>query len=345
MTARMTTLQPPTISIALCTYNGVAHLREQWQSLLEQQLLPDEIIISDDQSTDGTPDLLIELAKEAPFRVHIINNAVRLGYNKNFEQALSTCTSDLIFICDQDDFWLPKKISLMTDYMIQHQEAQLAFCDAWVTNDELAGRQSRVWEAVGFESRVQERWKSGEMMEIMLDGNRMMGCATVVRRSFLPALLPIPDDLPGDYIYDGWMALVGAACNAVHFVNQPLQLYRTHVQQQVGIRPEVQGERIKLQERIARHRNLKLAPLVKKHDQLIQIKELLCGRISMDSPGFRQLNRRLAHYKMRSNLPHSRLQRIAPVLNGLRKGNYNQYADAAANWFAPYLAVLGDILE
>jgi len=334
----------PTISIALCTYNGEEHLATQLRSLVAQKQQPDEVVVCDDQSTDTTINLLQQLAAEVPFPIRIYENTHRLGYNKNFERALSECTGDLIFICDQDDYWLAEKISTMTDYMVQHPEAQLAFCDAWVTDEQLQGRQSRFWEWVRFDQEARQRWYSGDMMEVMLEGNRVMGCATVLRRSFLAVAMPFPDSVPG-YIYDGWLGLVGATNNVIHYIDEPLQLYRTHVQQQVGIRQQEPAERIRLRDRLARHRSKKLAPLREKQAQLAAITQLLSGRVPENSPGMQALRRRLAHFTMRSCLPHDRLQRISPVLSNLRQGNYQRYADASANWLAPYLAALGDILE
>jgi len=334
----------PTCSIALCTYNGENHLHAQWQSILDQRQQPDEVIICDDQSTDGTLALLHQFAADAPFTVRVLENKQRLGYNKNFEQVMRHCTGDLIFICDQDDYWFPEKMSTMSSYMTAQPCAQLAFCDAWVTDEQLQGRQNRFWEWIRFDNRTQERWRAGESMDIMLDGNRVMGCATVIRRSFLSMLLPIPDPIPG-YIYDGWLGLVSAACSAIHFIDQPLQLYRTHRQQQVGVRQEEPGERIRLRDRMARHRAKKLAPLREKQSQLANINQLLSGRLPDDAPGMAYLHRRLDHFTMRSHLPDSRVQRLLPVLQNLQKGNYKRYADVSANWFAPYLAALGDLLE
>ncbi len=340
----MTDLQRPTISVALCTYNGTAYLPAQWQSLLEQQQLPDEVVFSDDLSTDGTPELLRKLAADAPFSVRILDNQIRLGSNKNFERALSACTGDLIFLCDQDDFWLPGKISTMVQYMSQNPDTQVAFCDAWVTDEQLQQRQGRFWEVVRFNKREQTRWQSGDAMDVLLDGNRMMGCATVIRRSFLRAVLPVPTDIPG-YIYDGWMALVAATQHAIQFIDQPLQLYRTHVQQQIGVREQEAPERVTVQDRLARRRAGKLAPLREKQAQLTKLTQLLTERVPANAPGLALIHRRLAHFTMRSSLSANRLSRIGPVLDSLQKGNYNRYADASANWYAPYLAVLGDILE
>jgi Glycosyl transferase family 2 len=340
----MAVLARPTCSIALCTYNGENYLHAQWQSILDQHQQPDEVIICDDQSTDGTVALLHQFAAEAPFSVRVIENKKRLGYNKNFEQVMLQCTGDLIFICDQDDYWFPEKISTMASYMADHPMAQLAFCDAWVTDDQLQGRQRRFWEWIRFDNQTQDRWRAGESMEIMLDGNRVMGCATVIRRLFLKTLLPIPDSIPG-YIYDGWLGLISAACEVIHFVDQPLQLYRTHRQQQVGVRQEEPKERIRLRDRLARHRAKKLAPLHEKQVQLATINKLVTSRVPTSAPGLPQLRRRLAHFTMRSTLPGYRAHRLLPVLDSLRKGNYKRYADVSANWFAPYLAALGDLLE
>lgn len=335
----------PTISIALCTYNGEAYLPAQWASLLAQHQLPDEIVICDDQSTDGTAALLHRFAAESPFPVRVLVNPTRLGYNKNFEKALSECTGELIFICDQDDAWLPEKIGTMTRFMVNHPDVEAAFCDAWVTDEQMKERQSRFWSWVRFDADARLRWQSGEMMEIMLDGNRVMGCATVLRRSFLSNALPVPESIPG-YIYDGWLGLVGAARQSVAFIDEPLQLYRTHPQQQVGVREnEEVGERIRLRDRFGRHRNKKLAPLREKQAQLATISKLLANRLSGNAPGLADLRRRLAHFTMRSCLPHERHRRIGPILADLREGNYQRYADASTNWYAPYLAALGDLLE
>ncbi|WP_338875733.1 glycosyltransferase family 2 protein [Spirosoma sp. SC4-14] len=340
----MNSLPRPTVSIALCTYNGEAYLPTQWQSLLDQQQLPDEVVVCDDCSKDSTLLLLNQFAAEAPFPVRILANQTQIGSNKNFERVLSECTGDLIFICDQDDYWFPNKISTMTDYMVNHPEHQIAFCDAWVTDEHLQGRQSRFWTWVRFDKAAQTRWRNGETMDIMLDGNRVMGCAMVIRRTFLSKALPIPDKIPG-YIYDGWIGLVAAAYNVVQFVDQPLQLYRTHVQQQVGVRSEAPQEKIRLKDRFSRHRSLKLAPLREKQAQLAAISHLITERVPDNAPGLPQLRQRLLHFTMRSCLPHERLRRLKPVLESFSQGDYSRYADASANWLAPYLAALGDVFE
>ncbi|TAE25258.1 MAG: glycosyltransferase [Cytophagales bacterium] len=333
-----------TLSIALCTYNGEAHLAEQWESLLKQERPPDEVVVCDDCSTDNTRMLIRQLAQTAPFTVRVVENDMQLGYNKNFEKALSLCTGDLIFICDQDDYWFPHKTRVMAEYMADHPDVQIAFCNANEADENLNDLGMPFWNRIRLDQFCKERWALGMSMEVLLEGSRMMGCATVLRRPFLTQALPIPTDIPG-YIYDGWISLVGGACNTIQLIDQPLQLYRTHENQQVGTRPEPAQAHISLRERFTRDRAIKLEPLARTRYQLRKIKENLSERVPAHAEGLKQLERKLRHYTMRSTLPENRLFRVWPVLRDLQQGLYHRYADSAANGLAPYLAALGDLLE
>lgn len=103
--------KPLTASIAMCTYNGERYLQAQLQSILDQTRHPNELIICDDASRDSTLGIIETFAITAPFKVHIQKNVKNLGYVKNFEQAISLCTQDIVFLCDQDDVWVATKIS------------------------------------------------------------------------------------------------------------------------------------------------------------------------------------------------------------------------------------------
>lgn len=104
-----------TASVVLTTYNGEKHLRAQLDSLVIQTILPNELIVCDDLSTDTTLEILRQFSKIAPFPVYIFVNTKRLGYTKNFEKAVSLARSDVLFYCDQDDVWVPEKIQLIME--------------------------------------------------------------------------------------------------------------------------------------------------------------------------------------------------------------------------------------
>jgi glycosyltransferase involved in cell wall biosynthesis len=98
------------VSIAMCTYNGEEFIEPQLQSLRAQTLVPAELIVCDDGSTDRTIEILKQFSTEVPFPVKLFVNAERLGYKANFQKAANLCSSELIAFCDQDDIWLPEKL-------------------------------------------------------------------------------------------------------------------------------------------------------------------------------------------------------------------------------------------
>jgi glycosyltransferase involved in cell wall biosynthesis len=99
-----------TISIAMATYNGARFIREQLDSLAAQTVLPVELIVADDGSTDDTLAIVEDFAKTARFRVQIVRNETRLGYRANFMKCAALCAGDLIAFCDQDDIWFRQKL-------------------------------------------------------------------------------------------------------------------------------------------------------------------------------------------------------------------------------------------
>lgn len=99
------------VSVALCTYNGARYLQQQLDSLLAQELLPAELVVGDDGSTDDTLGILERFAAQAPFPVRVTRNAINLGFGENFLQAADRCRYEYIAFCDQDDVWSPRKLA------------------------------------------------------------------------------------------------------------------------------------------------------------------------------------------------------------------------------------------
>jgi glycosyltransferase involved in cell wall biosynthesis len=95
----------------MATYNGERFIRQQLDSLAAQTLLPHELVVCDDRSTDATLSIVQEFAGVAPFPVSIHQNSERLGYSDNFLRAAGLATGEWIAFCDQDDVWLPEKLA------------------------------------------------------------------------------------------------------------------------------------------------------------------------------------------------------------------------------------------
>jgi glycosyltransferase involved in cell wall biosynthesis len=109
------------ISIAMTTYNGERFLEEQLRSINEQTMLPNELVVCDDGSTDRTLEILAQFAKRALFPVRIIINNPRLGWRENSLKAASLCSSDYIAFCDQDDIWLKEKLAIVESHLRRNQ--------------------------------------------------------------------------------------------------------------------------------------------------------------------------------------------------------------------------------
>ena len=94
-----------TLSVAMCTYNGSKFIQDQLNSIINQSRLIDEIIIYDDCSTDATVAIINEYIEKHPGLIQLFQNKKNLKSTKNFENAISQCTGEYIFLADQDDVW------------------------------------------------------------------------------------------------------------------------------------------------------------------------------------------------------------------------------------------------
>jgi glycosyltransferase involved in cell wall biosynthesis len=199
------------ISIAMATYNGAQYLEAQLQSFVDQTRPPDELIITDDCSTDGTADIVYEFAKTAPFEVVFCRNEKNLGYCGNFNAALMQTTGDLVFLSDQDDVWFPEKIAYIAEVAERNPEMLVVMNDAALTDGGL--------NEVGLT-------KIGQIRSAGLELERfVMGCCCAVRLGLLAFCLPIPEGLRA---HDSWLVKIADGLDAKLVDGRVLQYYRRH---------------------------------------------------------------------------------------------------------------------
>lgn len=199
------------ISIAMATYNGAQYIQEQLQSFFDQTRQPDELIITDDCSTDETETIVREFAKTAPFRVDFYRNEENLGYCGNFNAALIKTTGDLVFLSDQDDVWFPNKIEHVVRVAERNPEALVIMNDAALTDSEL--------NEVGL-TKVGQIRSAGYKLD-----HFVMGCCCAVRVELLEIALPIP---VGVLAHDNWLVGIADGLKAKVVDTRILQYYRRH---------------------------------------------------------------------------------------------------------------------
>ena len=95
------------ISVCMGIYNGEAYIKAQLQSILNQTLSPDEVILCDDRSTDGTREIVDQFIREnglsGKWQLHC--NPENKGYPANFYAGMALCRGEYVFLADQDDIW------------------------------------------------------------------------------------------------------------------------------------------------------------------------------------------------------------------------------------------------
>jgi glycosyltransferase involved in cell wall biosynthesis len=218
------------ISIALCTYIGARFIEEQLQSLAAQTRLPDELVVCDDGSSDETMAIVSRFAARAPFQVLFSRNESQLGITRNFERAMSRCTGDVIFLCDQDDFWLPEKIQTLMQPFESDADVGLVFSDAMVTDAGLKPFDYTMWDSVGLTPRRQRQMNQGHAMDVLVRRYVVTGATLAFRASLRAQILP----LPATSYHDAWVAAVAAMVSKVVAVRTPLILYRQHGANMIG---------------------------------------------------------------------------------------------------------------
>ena len=199
-------------SVAMATYNGGAYIRQQLDSVRQQLDPDDEIIVSDDGSTDDTRAIVEALAAEDP-RIRLVDGP-KQGLIRNFEHALSLCGGDVIFLCDQDDVWLPDKVAACTEALTR-PNVWLVLHDAHIVD----GEQHRLHDSF-FEWRGVRGGKVRNLMK-----NSFIGCCMAFRRELLEVALPFPEGIP---MHDQWLGMLAMKRGEVAFLKKPLLDYRRH---------------------------------------------------------------------------------------------------------------------
>ena len=195
----------------MASYNGEKYIAGQLSSVLKQLKSTDEVIISDDGSSDRTLEIIRSFGDD---RITVINNSLEHGYSKNFENALRHSTGDYIFICDQDDVWMDDKVRLVCEALKCHD---LIIHDCSVTDKDLN---------VKFESFF-DQYDIRQGFLRTLAYTRYTGACMAMKRSFLDYALPFPDNQPL-CPYDYWFAYLGEYYRKAYLLRIPLMYYRRH---------------------------------------------------------------------------------------------------------------------
>ena len=228
------------MAVTLCTYQGQRYLADQLESIAAQTRAPDELVVHDDASTDGSVEIVRAFAGRAPFPVRLVVNHRRLGSTANFENAIGAADGDIIVLCDQDDVWRADKLARIEAAFGQSAEIGCVFSDAEVVSEDLEPLGYRLWQSVRLDAPQLARMARGAAVDVLLQQNVVTGATMALRSGLRDLILPIP---PG-WVQDGWIALLAAAVSGCLPLGDPLVCYRQHDQQQIGGLKRTLGQQI-----------------------------------------------------------------------------------------------------
>jgi glycosyltransferase involved in cell wall biosynthesis len=228
----------PRVSVCMAVYNGAKFLRTQVESIREQLSINDELVIVDDASQDDSVAILQSIGDQ---RISVHHNRSNLGVLATFEKALRLANGQIIFLSDQDDIWLPGKLSKTLGAFRANSLATLVVTDALLIDEE-----GRTTAPSFFAERGQF---SGSVIHNFIK-NKHLGCTLSFRRQMLSIFLPIPPDVP---MHDIWFGLLNGVYGRVHYIDEPLTAYRRHSHNASPVVPPGIGKAVRWRYRLAKN--------------------------------------------------------------------------------------------
>ncbi|PLX85632.1 MAG: alpha-L-Rha alpha-1,3-L-rhamnosyltransferase [Desulfuromonas sp.] len=236
-------MNPVPVSVCMATRNGERFLPRQLESILRQLAKDDEIIVSDDSSTDRTPEIVASCRDP---RVKFFPGNAFFHPAYNLENALKRSTGEIIVLADQDDVWLENKVDLVRE-RLKGRSGQIVTLslDGEVIDAEGVVVCASIFGMIG----------AGRGLVKNLYDNTYMGCTMAFTRRLLDVALPFPKTIP---MHDSWLGLLSEIYGEVEFVPEKTMQYRRHEDNASFRRPfrEQVGSRLALAGNLLRRRLL-----------------------------------------------------------------------------------------
>lgn len=207
-----------TLSIVMATYNGERFLREQLDSLYRQTLQPDEVLVVDDCSTDGTVGILEEYRRTRGLK-YVVNEH-NLRVNKNFEKGILMASGDYISLCDQDDVWFKEKNECLYNRLVDI-ESKYPNRPCLVSS-----RNTFVNENMQFHYSTELKNDTNDYRETIMR-HLSQGSSMMFNRKCIDLIMPLPEFDTG-ICYDTHIGYIIAMVGHKYDLKQSLMYYRVH---------------------------------------------------------------------------------------------------------------------
>jgi len=308
------------ISVALCSYNGSRYIAEQLASIASQTLLPLEVVVCDDGSTDDTIACVEQFAQSAPFRVRLERHTAPLGIAANFSRAIELCTGDVIALSDQDDVWEPFKLERIASTFAADDRLGLMLSDAIAIDSAGNDLHYRLWDAIvpPFTRAERNLARSGRLFDVLLRHYVATGATLAFSAVYRDLILPIP----GFALHDSWIATLITAVAHSAIVDEPLVRYRQHASQAQGERLDSMLQQL----RTARRIGVSKLEITAQRFQAIRDRLERMPHYSPPVEILDDLSQKVEHLNVRAQMIRSGAFRLPTVLSELIRGRYRRYS-------------------
>jgi len=219
------------VTILLATYNGASYLNEQLDSLLNQTYTDWNLLVHDDNSDDNTVKIIKQYIKRCPEKIILIDD--KISYNSasaNFASLLKHVTTEYVMFCDQDDVWLPNKIEITLNKMIDLENSELikkpllVHTDLKIVDSDLniLSNSYRIYQNLNPQYHTLNR---------LLVQNVITGCTIIINKELVKRIQSIPREA---IMHDWWIGLVATTFGEIHYITTPTILYRQHTNNDTG---------------------------------------------------------------------------------------------------------------
>ena len=321
------------VAVALATFNGARFIDTQLRSIFDQTRLPDEIVISDDGSTDDTLKIARSFRQEAKRKgiaLSVVSRKGAPGVAANFSHAVAKTTAELIALADQDDVWLPSKIESLATLLESDDSLVMVHSDAELVDEVGQPIGLGVLESLRITGGEKHNLMTGHGIRALTRRNLVTGSTSMIRRELVAKAGAIPEG----WLHDEWWALVAAQTDGLLLDSRVFQSYRQHSDNQVGA---TQSGWARLMERFGEPQSVFRERHRVRHEGL---RHFLSSASWSGTPEARKLlEGRLHHYSWQATLPAVRMARIISILGAFARGDYAKYRrgafDAMRDLFQP----------
>ena len=315
----------------MATFNGAEYIDEQLASILGGSVVPDEVVVSDDHSTDDT----IARVRES-FAAHgdertrllVLEGRGQLGVTANFERAIAACDGDLVVLSDQDDLWHRDRLFAALPAFEADPGLSLQHADARLVDRKGRPLGSSLLGALRIRQSERRAIASGHPFNAYIRRNLATGATVVLRRE----LAALAQPFPREWVHDEWLAIIAAAMGRVDLLDRPIIDYRQHGGNQIGAAAPT------FSYRISRFRN----PRRDRYVILARRAKILADRLDeLNAPrDARQLAREKERFeRVRSTFPRSRARRLPLVAREAIRGSYRRLSSQGS------IDILRDMLQ